>query len=49
VQGRESEDWMLVDLGKYMIHCLTPKGRKDFDLEGIWSDEQEIANDPFIL
>ncbi|KAI8901344.1 Oligomerization domain-containing protein, partial [Globomyces pollinis-pini] len=44
IEGIQSEDWLVVDLGRFMIHCFTPKGRREADLEGIWLH----LNDPYL-
>ena len=38
MEGRDSEDWLLLDLGHVMVHVFTPQGRKDIDLESLWMD-----------
>ncbi|KAJ1873870.1 hypothetical protein LPJ57_004886 [Coemansia sp. RSA 486] len=37
VDGRESDDWIVVDLGSFVIHIMTPEARKTYDLEKLWS------------
>ncbi|KAI8904008.1 Oligomerization domain-containing protein, partial [Gorgonomyces haynaldii] len=36
VQGSESEDWMVVDLGDVIVHAFTPEARLHYDLDGLW-------------
>ncbi|KAF6002185.1 mitochondrial assembly of ribosomal large subunit 1 [Cyanidiococcus yangmingshanensis] len=36
IEGRESDDWMLIDLGSYIVHIMTPAARERYDLEGLW-------------
>ncbi|CAG8455169.1 7996_t:CDS:10 [Acaulospora colombiana] len=36
VEGRDSEDWMLIDTGSIFIHLFTPEARKYRDIEGLW-------------
>ncbi|KAJ1827859.1 hypothetical protein LPJ56_001430 [Coemansia sp. RSA 2599] len=37
VDGRESDDWMVVDLGSFVVHIMTSEARKTYDLEKLWS------------
>ncbi|KAJ3344946.1 hypothetical protein HDU91_007506 [Kappamyces sp. JEL0680] len=43
VEGTDVEDWLVLDLGRYMVHCFTPQGRADIDLDGVWA---EPASEP---
>jgi ribosome-associated protein len=43
VQGTETE-WMVVDLGSFMVHCFTPECRKEVDLEGVWLHNDEFES-----
>ncbi|KAJ1721808.1 hypothetical protein LPJ53_003721 [Coemansia erecta] len=45
VDGRESDDWMVVDLGSFIIHIMTPEARKTYDLEKFWSAQQSPTED----
>ncbi|CAI2167045.1 13619_t:CDS:2 [Funneliformis geosporum] len=36
VEGRDSEDWMLIDTGSIFVHLFTPEARKYRNLEGLW-------------
>ena len=54
VEGRDSEDWMLIDTGLIFVHLFTSEARKYRNLEGLWekipsrSSEEEsnsIANE----
>ncbi|CAG8543918.1 14495_t:CDS:10 [Acaulospora morrowiae] len=36
VEGRDSDDWMLIDTGSIFVHLFTPEARKYRDIEGIW-------------
>ncbi|KAJ1940286.1 hypothetical protein FBU59_003857, partial [Linderina macrospora] len=38
VDGRDSDDWVVVDLGSFVVHLMTPEARKLYDLEGLWSE-----------
>ncbi|KAJ2721452.1 hypothetical protein GGI07_003965 [Coemansia sp. Benny D115] len=41
VDGRESDDWMVVDLGSFVVHVMTPEARKTYDLEKLWAPVSE--------
>ncbi|KAJ2731914.1 hypothetical protein IW152_004204 [Coemansia sp. BCRC 34962] len=45
VDGRESDDWMVVDLGSFVVHLMTPEAHKTYDLVKLWS---ETTKDPTI-
>lgn len=36
VCGRESRDWMAVDVGAVVVHIMTESARQRYDLEGLW-------------
>ena len=39
IEGRESNDWKLVDANDVIIHIFHPEKRKFYDLEKMWSEE----------
>tara|TARA_B100001564_G_scaffold352991_1_gene361276 strand:+ start:37 stop:384 length:348 start_codon:yes stop_codon:yes gene_type:complete len=39
IEGRESNDWKLVDTNDIIIHIFNPEKRKFYDLEKMWSEE----------
>ena len=39
IEGRESNDWKLVDAIDVIIHIFHPEKREFYDLEKIWSEE----------
>ncbi|PIA18379.1 hypothetical protein COEREDRAFT_6615 [Coemansia reversa NRRL 1564] len=46
VDGRESDDWIVVDMGKFIIHIMTPEAHSTYNLESLWAarrieEEQE--------
>ncbi|KAI7901070.1 Oligomerization domain-containing protein [Cokeromyces recurvatus] len=44
IEGRDgSSGWLLIDLGRIIIHLFTPEMRKTYDLEGLWDS---ISTDP---
>ena len=43
VEGRESNDWILVDLGDLIVHLMRKEAREFYDLEKFWSN-QKLSN-----
>ena len=39
LEGQESGEWVLVDLGDIVIHCMQPAIRQYYDLEAVWGDK----------
>ena len=39
IEGRESEDWKLVDTQDVIVHIFHPEKREFYDLEKMWSEE----------
>ena len=36
VEGRDTDDWMVVDGGSVCYHVFSPTGRRRYDLAGLW-------------
>ena len=39
IEGRESNDWKLVDANDVIVHIFHPEKREFYDLEKMWSEE----------
>ncbi|KAI8098040.1 Oligomerization domain-containing protein [Gilbertella persicaria] len=44
IEGRNDKSgWILVDLGRIVVHLFTPEMREHYDLEGLWDS---VSSDP---
>ena len=39
IEGKDSNDWKLVDTQDVIVHIFQPEKRKFYDLEKMWSEE----------
>ena len=39
IEGRDSNDWKLVDANDVIVHIFHPEKRKFYELEKMWSEE----------
>lgn len=37
LEGKDSE-WIVLDLGQYVVHVMTPDAADMFDLQGVWQN-----------
>ena len=44
IEGRESYDWVLVDLADVIVHVMNEEARNFYELERLWSDLEELAD-----
>jgi len=42
-EGGIDSDWTLIDLGAVVVHMMTPQAREFYDLEGLWSSPEQLA------
>ena len=42
-EGGNDSDWTLIDLGAVVVHMMTPAAREFYDLEGLWSSPDQLA------
>ena len=40
VEGKESNDWILVDLGDLIVHLMRKEAREFYGLEKFWSNQK---------
>ena len=43
VEGGQTSDWILVDLGDIVVHLMMPATREFYDLERLWRDAPNLG------
>jgi ribosome-associated protein len=42
VEGRNSADWVLIDLGQVIVHIFSEKDRSVYNLDGLYKDAKSV-------
>ena len=43
-EGRQAEQWILIDYVNVVVHIMLPEPRKFYNLEELWSDAPSISH-----
>ena len=43
-EGRQAEQWILIDYVNIVVHIMLPEPRKFYQIEELWSDAQSIEH-----
>ncbi len=43
IEGQESDDWMVLDMGTVILHCFTDEARQKYDLASLWNSIDEFV------
>ncbi|KAJ3063936.1 hypothetical protein HDU98_000324 [Podochytrium sp. JEL0797] len=43
IEGAQTEDWMVLDLGRVVVHVMTPEARWFYDLDSLWGEKEEVV------
>ena len=46
VEGRDTNQWVLMDYGPFVVHVFDEERRAYYDLERLWSDRPVVAWKP---
>lgn len=42
IEGQETGEWLLVDLGDVVVHIMLPAVREYYDLESLWAETKSL-------
>jgi ribosome-associated protein len=42
VEGRQTEEWVLLDYGSFVVHVFSRKAREYYSLEKLWGDAPRL-------
>ena len=45
VEGKDSGNWVLVDFGDFVVHLFLDTAREYYDLDGFWTDAENVEVD----
>jgi len=48
VEGEDTSEWVLIDLGDVICHVMLPKVREFYDLERLWSIRPKQEDDVIV-
>ena len=43
-EGRQAEQWILIDYVNIVVHVMLPEPRKFYQIEELWSDAQSMEH-----
>ena len=46
IEGRESYDWVLMDLADVIVHVMNEEARRFYELERLWSNLDDAGDAP---